>query len=219
MTDDPFLTPYKAVGGSRLLLSEILREGASRGLIPGRTKLAREWYRKSAQRILAVDDREFMLNDMARYKATIYPGRLYMFYYDPKGKQKLPYYDRFPIIFPIEPYRNGQFLGINLHYLPPVLRAKLMDALYVTLNNTNFDETTRLKISYGLLKTVSRLREFKPCVKLYLASHVRSRFVNIAASEWDIALFLPTERFEKASPSKVWNDSRNIINGTKIRKK
>jgi hypothetical protein len=62
-------------------------------------------------------------------------GKMYSFVYDPKTKEQLPYYDIYPLVFPIEYYNDG-FLGINLHYLPPVLRARLMDALYETINNT-----------------------------------------------------------------------------------
>ena len=51
-------------------------------------------------------------------------GRLNMFFYDPKLKKKLPYYDRFPLVLPLENYNDG-FLGINLHYLPIPLRIKL----------------------------------------------------------------------------------------------
>lgn len=216
------LEPYVSEVKGRQLLTDILREGASRGLMPGRTVTARKWFRESAKRLSNVDERELMMSEMARYRSTVYPGRMYMFYYDPKYKETLPYYDRFPLIFPIEPYRDGSFLAINLHYLPHVLRAKLMDALYTTLNNTNYDQTTRLQLSYQILKQTTRMREFKPCIKKYLMKHVRSRFVNIAATEWDIALFLPTERFEKASSSQVWSDSRRIISrsgrqGTKRR--
>jgi hypothetical protein len=32
-------------------------------------------------------------------------------------------------------------------------------------------------------------------------------------SEWDIALFLPTERFEKATTSQVWADSKKKVRG------
>lgn len=211
---DPIFAPWKPKNNGKTLLMDILGEGVSRGLLPGRTLSARKWFRDTARQLNAVNPRELMMSDDVRYRNTIYPGRMYLFYYDPKMKKTLPYYDRFPLIFPIEPYKDGSFLGINLHYLPPPLRARLMDALYATLNNVNFDHTTRLNISYRLLKSTVRMREFKPCVKRYLMSHVRSRFISIPAEQWDIALFLPCEQFEKASAGKVWTDSRNKIWGT-----
>ena len=135
---------------------------------------------------------------------------MYFFSYDPKYKATLPYYDRFPLIFKVGQYRGG-FEGINMHYLPYRLRARLMDALYETSNNKRYDETTRLRITYDLLKAATKYKEFKPTYKKYLNQHVRSRFVEIGATEWDIALFLPVERFEKASKTAVWRDSRNAI--------
>ena len=135
-------------------------------------------------------------------------GKMYTFVYDPKWKDDLPYYDIYPLIFPIE-YYGDSMLGINMHYLPPILRAQLMDALYHTLNNEKYNKTTRLQISYKILKGAAAYGYFKPCVKKYLFSHVRSQFVYISPDEWDIALMLPTQQFKKASAEKVWTDSRN----------
>jgi hypothetical protein len=137
-------------------------------------------------------------------------GKMYTFTYDPKTKDKLPYYDIHPLIFPIEYYSDGM-LGINMHYLPPVLRAQLMDALYETINNDKYNKTTRLQISYGILKSASSYSLFKPCVKRYLWGHVRSPFIYISPDEWDIALMLPTQKFKKATAETVWADSRNKV--------
>ena len=134
-----------------------------------------------------------------------------MYVYDPKWKRILPYYDIFPCMIPIHFYKDG-WLGINMHYLPLPLRAKLMDALYTIANNKRFDESTKLKISYGLLKSAAKFKWFRPCIKRYLSKHVRSRFFNVVSAEWDIGLFLPVARFKKASQEKVWKDSRDIIN-------
>ena len=133
-------------------------------------------------------------------------GKMYLFNYDPKLKDKLPYYDMFPLVFPIEFYNDG-FLGINLHYLPPVFRARLMDALYETINNDKYDKTTKLRISYQILNGASRFRYFKPCIKRYLINHVRSPFMYIAPDEWDITVLLPLGKFAKASVTEVYRDS------------
>jgi len=122
----------------------------------------------------------------------------------------LPYYDVFPLIFPVE-FENDGFLGINFHYLPPVLRARLMDALYPNLTNKKYDDTTRMRISYGILQSASKYRFFKPTLKKYLRTQLRSQFLEIHVNEWDIALFLPTESFRKADSEKVWADSRKKI--------
>ena len=143
---------------------------------------------------------------------------MYHFFYDPKTKDDLPYYDRFPLVFPFKrgfvrqrAIESGSFLGINLHYLPPQLRARLMDGLYTISTDKTFDENTRIRLSYNILNKASKFRFFKPCVKRYLVNRVRSRFVKINADQWDTALFLPTERFVKKSKSYVQRQSRKML--------
>ena len=130
--------------------------------------------------------------------------------YQPKLKDKLPYYDGFPLVIPIGPAEKG-FLGLNLHYLPPVLRAKLLDGLMDTTNNKRFDESTKFNIKYQQLKSASNLRYFKPCVKHYLNANVRSRYAKVDSPEWEIAAFLPTASWNKSSGSAVYRASRKMI--------
>jgi hypothetical protein len=138
------------------------------------------------------------------------PGEMVCYFYDAKWKDKLPYWDKFPMIFCVEIYSNG-WLGINLHYLPPIYRARAMDMLYELLNNKSYDETTRLRLTYQVLKNLSKFNYFKPTIKRYLTSHVQSRIVKIDPTEWDFAMFLPTARFQKARDRKVWDDSISKI--------
>ena len=93
---------------------------------------------------------------------------------------------------------------MNLHYIPPRQRATLMDQLNRYASNERYDASTRLEISYQVLKRFGRAI---PCVKRYLSDHVRSNTVRIDADEWEIAIFLPVERFQKRSKSYVWSQS------------
>ena len=131
-------------------------------------------------------------------------GKMLFYKYDPKFAKKLPYWDMYPLVFPFEKAKGG-FYGLNLHYIPPRDRAVLMDELKEYTTNNKYDTTTRLKITYDLLKGYGRA---VPCVKRYLGSNVRSNTVRINADEWEIAIFLPVERFQKEKKSVVWNDSR-----------
>ena len=134
-------------------------------------------------------------------------GNLNMFFYDPKFKNTLPYYDRFPLVLPIERYSKG-FLGINLHYLPIPLRIRLLDELMDYSTDTNFDSKTKINANYSKLKNVKLL---KPTLKRYLAGKVKSRFRRVDADEFTVATLLPVQRFSKSSAAKVWNDSRSMI--------
>lgn len=197
------------------VFDDILLRGIRAGQIPARTQEARNWYRDQAKGVRMSDVKDSkLIKEMGsdRYESRFRLGHMYMFVYDPKHKATLPYYDRFPLIFPINKAKGG-FLGLNMHYLPPILRAKLMDALYDTANNQSFDENTKLKLSFNILNNASKFKEFKPTLKHYLADHVRSKLVYVNPVEWDIALFLPSPQFVGAGKTQVYNDSRKIIRG------
>tara|TARA_R100000353_G_scaffold1832_8_gene2729 strand:+ start:1756 stop:2367 length:612 start_codon:yes stop_codon:yes gene_type:complete len=192
----------------------ILQQGVAAGEVPARTRAARDWFRETASSFRTTPNE--LLRGAAEAEGgsaltgRTFPGRMYTFFYDPKTKRDLPYYDRFPLIFKIKNI-DGGFLGINMHYLPPQLRARLMDALYPLATNRNYDETTRLRLTYEILNSATKYRFFKPTIKKYLNSNVRSRYIQINANQWDMALFLPTERFVKKNKNFVWRESRQAI--------
>jgi len=171
-----------------------------------RTNQARAWLRAKISTLKP--SRQALFADRQRLKNNAIIGRMYFYFYDPKMKDKLPYYDRFPLVLPIEQYNDG-FLGLNLHYIHPRQRIVLLDKLSEYANNDKFDKTTKLRLSYDLLSRASKTYEAKPCIKRYLFNHVESRFLEIDADEWDIAALLPMESFAKASTSKVYAESRN----------
>lgn len=182
------------------------------GIIPSRTADARKWFQAQAQQINTNPSTLLSNKGGTTFTTKIQLGQMYLFNYDPKFKQSLPYYDRFPLIFPFQRAPEG-FLGINMHYLPHSYRAMLMDGLWDLASNDKMDETTRIQLSYEILSSASKYKYFKPCVKHYLNAHIRSRFLVVNAQQWDIALFLPLERFAKASTQQVFTDSIRKIKG------
>jgi hypothetical protein len=199
------------------IFDDILLSGIRAGQMPARNSTARIWYRDKAKDVGKVNETSFFKTaggDRLKNSGQFKIGNMYMFYYDPKHKDTLPYYDRVPLIFPINRAQGG-FLGINFHYLPLKLRAKLMDSLYDVASDDKYDDTTKMQISYRILGASSQYREFKPTVKHYLFSQIRSKLLYVSPSEWDIALFLNIARFEKATQTQVWEDSRKIIRGSK----
>jgi len=203
------------------IYQKLLDEGVRSNQVPAKTRGARNWFRSLARQTTGVQPNT-ILKTAPKVQLTRVPqvGFMYHFFYDPKNKDTLPYYDRFPLIFPFKrgfqrqrAIEAGSFLGLNLHYLDPRLRARLMDGLYTISTDKRFDEDTRIRLSYNILNKASKFRFFKPCVKRYLVSKVRSRFVKINADQWDTALFLPTERFRKKSKAAVYKLSRKMISG------
>jgi hypothetical protein len=149
-------------------------------------------------------------NERFRQTRRLFKGRLYQFFYDPKGKADMPYYDRFPLVLILEKYDDG-FLGLNLHYLPIKYRVAFLDKLlnYAILDDE--DNPTRLRITYDILTASRRFREFRPCIKRYLFGQIRSKILTIEPQEWEVAIFLPTQLFKGAKPQKVWQESVNEI--------
>jgi hypothetical protein len=88
-----------------------------------------------------------------------------------------------------------------------------MDALYSTINNNKNDKTTHLRINYEILRSASKMRYFKPCLKRYLSAHVLQKFLYIDPENWDKCLMLPTERFAKKSKSYVQAESTRMVAG------
>ena len=186
------------------LLDRIKESLAKEGYTP-RSSAARQWLKAKVGELRPTP--AALMKDRERLKDKSIIGKMYFFFYDPKTKDSLPYYDRFPLVIPIERYSDG-FLGLNLHYIHPKQRIILLDKLSDTATNKRFDEKTKLRLSYQYLSAASTAFQAMPCIKRYLFNHLTSRFLEIPADEWDIAALLPVEQFEKASKSKVYAESR-----------
>ena len=193
------------------LFAKLGYEAFRAGINP-RTKEAQDWFRKKAQNLRRVDRKELLASEELQLVNRQNPliGSMNMFFYDPKHKDTLPFYDRFPLVIIVGPAEKG-FYGLNLHYLPPILRAKFLDALLDVTNNKKYDETTRFEMSYKMLQASSKTRYFKPCYKHYLTQHVKSRLARVSAPEWEIATFLPTASWEKSSAANVYKESRKAL--------
>ena len=122
-------------------------------------------------------------------------GFLNMYIYAPKLKDKLPYYDTFPLIMYLKPAEKG-FYGLNFHYLPYALRARLLDA--AGQNELNVNEVIKSRLT-------------KPTIKRYLFGYLRSMCLRIEPEDNLTAIMLPVQRFKKASTATVWADSRKMV--------
>lgn len=139
--------------------------------------------------------RKNLINAPQQQSSTTVIGKMYFFSYDAKMKAVLPRWDRYPLVFPIERYNDG-FLGLNLHYLSPGERQALLSRLTSYATAKNLTEKSRLRLTYDLIASTKRLNSLaRPCIKRYLYSQVRSKFVEIPATEWDRVVQLPLEVF------------------------
>jgi hypothetical protein len=133
-------------------------------------------------------------------------GMMYCFLYDPKTKDDLPYWDKFPVVLVLEKYNDG-FLGLNLHYLPIKYRMAFLSKLMRFAQLTAEDDIKRMRISYEILNSAKRYAEFKPMLKRYLFGRLRSKLLMVQPNEWDVASMLPLQQFKGARTNTVWKDS------------
>lgn len=157
------------------------------------TKELFDWLTEKARSAAGL--RRSLLNATQQHTNSTVIGKMYFFKYDAKLKKTLPRWDMYPLIFPIEMYTDG-FLGLNLHYLTTSERQAILSRLQSYATAKNLTEKTRLKLSYDLVASTKKLNTLaRPCIKRYLYTHVRSRFVEIPATEWDRVVQLPLEAF------------------------
>ena len=163
------------------------------------------WYRSN---VASIADRVTARKLMNQGKLIGRPsvGRLNMFFYDPKLKKTLPYYDTFPLVLPLEPIKGG-FLGMNFHYLPPLLRFRLLQRMQ-RFADGGLNEKTKIDATYDDVKGIGLV---KPTIKKYLYGHVRSQFLRIDFDEAALAVYLPVQQFKKAGTNRVYADSRRMI--------
>ena len=171
----------------------------------GGIRKSANWYRSN---VASIADRVTARKLMNQGKLIGRPsaGRLNMFFYDPKLKKTLPYYDTFPLVLPLEPIKGG-FMGMNFHYLPPLLRFRLLQRMQ-RFADGGLNEKTKIEAGYDDVKGIGLV---KPTIKKYLYSHVRSQFLRIDFDEAALAVYLPVQQFKKAGTSRVYADSRRMI--------
>jgi hypothetical protein len=172
----------------------------------GGTQKSASWYQKA---VASMADRLTANKLMSQGKLTSRPniGLLNLFFYDPKYKKTLPYYDTFPLVLPLEAIPGG-FSGLNFHYLPPGLRFRLLDQIQRFATNNKMDSTTRLNVSYSGVKSIPLV---KPTIKKYLYKHVRSSFLKIDLTQAALAVYLPVQQFKKSSDAAVYAAARRVI--------
>ena len=156
----------------------------------GRPK-STQWYKDKIKEF-GEPGAQDLIRDGKRNNKPFY-GRLNMFFYDPKFKKTLPYYDTFPLVLPLQGFSGG-FVGMNFHYLSPMIRFRVLQQLVDYSNNTNFDESTKLVVDYSRLKSLSII---KPTLHRYLAGQTKSQFRRIDADEFMVAALLPVQNLRK----------------------
>lgn len=138
-----------------------------------------------------------------RFSSGLVIGKLYLFEYaaESAGDSQTGLYDRFPLVFFFDQHITKEYKtvlhGINMHYLTPMERAQLYKALLKLRATKDYTEKTKLRMEWDTLKAVAGSEVAARCVHTYRVDRVKSKFTEIPAQDWIIAVFLQLQRWTK----------------------
>lgn len=165
-----------------------------------------QWLQRQVRNLGTITPNK-LLSTGSTFVNTIVPGEMYFYLYDPKLKETLPYYDMFPLVLPFRRLDEG-FVGVNLHYLPYAVRFKVLKQLHEYATNQMMDDTTRVRLSWRIISTISKLKPLEFCVKHYIRDNIRSKMLKVNYNDWVVASQLPVERFQNVNKASVWRENR-----------
>ena len=172
------------------------------------TKKSLDWFRKYIPRAYNRIRKPQVARDQSLFTDRLLPGRMYLFDYDARHKDKLPIWDAFPLVFPISEYKakDGMtiVIGLNMHYLSPQMRMIAFSALLKFKSNDRYNARTKLKLEWDALKVMSESKFFKHAIHSYRMDHVRSRFIEMPPQSWEMVLFLPLARWQKGTSKEAY---------------
>ncbi len=136
-------------------------------------------------------------------------GKIYSFYYDPKYKDKLEFYDNVPMSIIIGHIKtkagNVNALGINLSFIPPKARAAILDRIVKVFNTMiikpneamideeKFRSQKELPLYYDICKKILQNSGFEYAIRSYIYSHMESEPLIITYEDWWRILTFPSK--------------------------
>ena len=157
-------------------------------------------------------EQEKIMKQFTRTKQPL-TGQMIMYIYRAEHDLTLPFWDAAPLgifVGPV-PEKPTHFYSMNLHYIPPVLRAKFFDSLLELMTTKTIQDSSRFALTYKMLKGTQKFNYFRPCWKMYITKNVQSNIVLIPPDEWINVLFLESAQWQKAGKSTVYNWSRSQL--------
>lgn len=174
----------------------------------GDQRRSAQWYQDQVKSLVGTSyaATRFQQDYSENMTGRMLPGRMYLINYsNPITKDKLPYYDMFPLILPFN-IESSYVTAINFHYLHPTSRVILLEKLSrFKIGDT--DIQTRIRADWGILSNFARFREVKPSVKRYAKSRIKGKYLFIQPDDWTTAAVMPTESFRGSSKQQVYLDS------------
>ena len=155
-----------------------------------------------------------IMSELKTSSKYILPGQICLFgYQEPKYKEELEYYDRFPLVIALGIIRTKdgviREIGLNLHYYPPYVRARILQQTFEVFRpyfEKFFNDPSskpNVFISYKKLKSLLRSNtKIAFGVKMYIPV-LRGITYNIPARLLSTA-FYTEGKFSKATLQQIF---------------
>lgn len=176
---------------SNRLFNRYLDKARRSGINPNGSKESIDWFRRVVTKDGSIGNIGKVTENL--YRAKFVPGEMITYSYDPKLADELDHYDTHPLIIYLDNTKDGWY-GLNIHYMPPVVRAKIFSELHYNSKSLQ-----------SIAKSLSADSRLKVCLKRYIARQVMDKPMKIPKDVWQIAISLPYDKFEKMSKKSVWN--------------
>lgn len=149
-----------------------------------------------------------IIKDNKRNVRNTLRGQVLLFQYRPKDKPK--FYDRFPIVIVLD-FKGRNLLGLNLHYIPPLDRLRillLMNTLIFNPKEQNLQKT-RIRI-LSLLNKQIFAKYLGTAVNYYTVENIVGKPKITTPEEWTHFAFLPL--FKGINPAKLYAEIKQRVN-------
>jgi hypothetical protein len=114
-------------------------------------------------------------------------GKMYTFAYEPLGSDRLPYWDRFPLVVVLE-IRKETIIGLNVHYIPMKDRIKVFKTLIANASTSGLNARSEMTRA---LDDIKKIKNSEYMIKQYHHQGLRSNIFEIPGNEWGQAVTLP----------------------------
>lgn len=194
------------MGQQRLLLDSLKAAEVNKTLMENRKNIAKQWMKRTKDnQAKRIKTRKTILNNPDRHELGIFAiGNMYLYAYDAITKETLPYWDYYPLVLPFAYTKNG-FYGLNLHYIPPRLRAQVLDEVLRYKSNGDLSNPTA-----NLIRSLAQHPIVQPAIHQYLYSQVIGMPSKIEIEEWEQVVYLPLAEWRsvagKPTANKIYRD-------------
>jgi hypothetical protein len=152
------------------------------------------------------DYKQFLLDPSKNLKRKL-TGQVLLFRYIPKSKDRI--FDRYPLVI-VTGISGSMFSGINLHYIPPMDRFKMI----LLMNNLlyNYNERDPQKVRVKILSLLNKkifAKYYGTVFNNYLPKNIMGKPKITTPEEWTNFAFLPV--FKGVNPANLYSEIRKEV--------